>query len=57
LIEGLEGKAALQSGEITVYSLSLYTSRRVKELTSGQQTPTIAIPTSIPDFPIAKVKQ
>lgn len=55
LIEGIDGKAALADGAVTVYSLSLYISKRVQEMTAGKQTPTIAIPTSIPDFAIARV--
>lgn len=53
LIEGIEGKAdLLGSGKITVDSLSFYVSERVKELTSGKQTPTGSKPNTIADFPI-----
>ena len=57
LLEGLNGSAASTNGEITVYSLSLYISRRVKELTNDKQTPTIAIPSSMADFTVAKQVQ
>jgi WD40 repeat protein len=53
LIEGLSGKATLPNGKITVKSLDLFISERVKQLTSGKQTPTLAIPNTVPDFPIA----
>jgi len=32
---------------------SRYISERVKELTSGKQTPTTAKPQTVPDFPVA----
>jgi hypothetical protein len=54
LLEGISGQATTGQSEITVYSLSLYISKRVKELTGGKQTPTIAIPSSMADFAIAK---
>jgi uncharacterized caspase-like protein len=53
LIEGLNGKAATANGKITVKSLDFYISERVKQLTNGRQTPTTAIPATVPDFPIA----
>ncbi len=53
LIEGLGGKAATANGKITVKSLDFYISERVKQLTNGRQTPTTAVPSTIPDFPIA----
>jgi uncharacterized caspase-like protein len=57
LVEGLDGKAANGSGgRVTWMSLSRYISDRVKELTSGQQTPTTTTPSTVPDFPIAFVK-
>ena len=54
IVEGLNGKAdLLQNGKITVNELETYLAERVKELTEGQQTPTVAKPQTIPDFPIA----
>lgn len=57
LVEGLTGKAEIAGkGKVTVNSLDLYVSERVKELTRGQQTPTTAKPETVPDFPVA-IKQ
>lgn len=54
LIEGLSGKAAIaDKRKVTINSLDLYISERVKQLTNGSQTPTTAKPQSIADFPIA----
>ena len=54
LVEGLSGKAdLLNRNSISIKTLDLYISQRVKELTNGQQAPTTIIPSSIPDFPIA----
>ncbi len=54
LVEGLNGKAEVAGrGKITINSLDLYISERVKELTGGQQTPTTAKPNTVPDFPVA----
>lgn len=54
LVEGLSGKAEIPGkGKITINSLGLYISERVKQLTSGQQTPTTAKPSTVPDFPVA----
>jgi WD40 repeat protein len=54
IVEGLNGKADLmQNGKITVNELETYLAERVKELTEGQQTPTVAKPQTVPDFPIA----
>lgn len=53
LVEGLSGKAATENGKITVKSLDLYVSERVKQLTGGRQMPTTAVPNTVPDFPIA----
>ncbi|NME69130.1 caspase family protein [Flammeovirga aprica] len=53
LIEGLKGKASFdQEGVIYIKALDFYLSRRVKELTSGGQSPTSIIPYGVPDFPI-----
>ena len=57
LIEGLSGRADYKkSGHVTINMLDLYISDRVKELTSGMQTPTTAKPATISDFPIAVVR-
>lgn len=54
VIEGLSGKADFfNEGYITVKSLDVYISRRVKELTGGRQSPHLIIPESISDFPVA----
>jgi hypothetical protein len=54
IVEGLDGKAdLLRNGKITVSSLETFVAERVKELTDGQQTPTVAKPQTVPDFPIA----
>lgn len=54
LVEGLSGKAEIAGkGKVTINSLDLYISERVKELTSGRQTPTTAKPSTVPDFPVA----
>ena len=56
LVEGLEGEADLFRRQIiTVNTLSSYVANRVKDLTNGQQAPTIIIPNSVPDFPLAVV--
>lgn len=53
----MKGKADLfKKGKVTVKSLDVYITERVKELTGGQQSPTTIIPNSIPDFPIGVVK-
>ena len=57
LIEGIGGKADLfRKGKITVKSLDAYVADRVKELTTGKQSPTAIIPDGVPDFPIAIIK-
>jgi uncharacterized caspase-like protein len=54
LVEGLEGKAdLLRQNSITIKTLDLYISQRVKELTKGKQAPTTIVPASISDFPVA----
>ena len=54
LVEGLSGTAdVLNTGRITYGMLNLYISERVKELTKGQQHPTMISPKTVPDFPIA----
>jgi hypothetical protein len=56
LVEGLNG-AADYKGKITITSLDLYVSDRVKELTAQKQTPVVGKPTTIPDFQIAEKKK
>ena len=54
LVEGLNGAASIGStGRITYNMLNVYISERVKELTKGQQHPTMISPQTVPDFPIA----
>ena len=57
LVEGLTGEADMfRRNSITIKTLDVYISQRVKELTKGQQAPTTIIPASISDFPIAVPK-
>jgi uncharacterized caspase-like protein len=54
LVEGLTGRADVKNqGKITVSTLDFYVAERVKELTSGRQTPATVKPETVPDFPIA----
>jgi WD40 repeat protein len=54
LVEGLDGQAdLLRNGTITVSTLEAFVAERVKKLTEGQQSPTVAKPQTVPDFPIA----
>jgi len=54
LVEGLGGEADLfKRSSISIKTLDVYVSQRVKDLTKGQQAPTTIIPASISDFPIA----
>jgi WD40 repeat protein len=57
LVEGLGGAASIgNTGRITYNMLNVYISERVKELTKGQQHPTMISPQTVPDFPIAVKK-
>jgi uncharacterized caspase-like protein len=57
LVEGLDGGAdLLHEGVITVASLETYVDGRVKDLTNGSQKPTMARPSTIPNYPIAVKK-
>jgi WD40 repeat protein len=57
LVEGLSGAASIgNTGRITYNMLNVYISERVKELTKGQQHPTMISPQTVPDFPIAVKK-
>lgn len=53
LVEGLSGQAPAAGGKITVKSLDVYVSERVKTLTSGKQHPATVYPPNVPDFPVA----
>ncbi|MCX7822634.1 MAG: caspase family protein [Syntrophobacterales bacterium] len=62
LIEGISGKADLMGkGKVTIKTLEIYISDRVKDLTKGDQTPVIQAPEKtdkgIVDFPIAVVEK
>jgi WD40 repeat protein len=57
LVEGLNGAASIgDTGRITYAMLNVYISERVKELTKGQQHPTMISPRTVADFPIAVKK-
>jgi len=54
LVEALQGWATADvRGRITLTSIDTYVSKRVKELTRGQQTPTTAKLGMMPDYPLA----
>jgi len=56
VVEGIAGKANYGgSGRITVNMLDLYVSERVKELNTGEQTPSTVKPPNVPDFPLAVI--
>lgn len=52
LVEGLNGAAANSDGSITWKSLDSYVTRRVKELTGGEQSAVTAVPPDTQDYPI-----
>jgi uncharacterized caspase-like protein len=55
LVEGMRGSAAQPAIPVIIISdLHGYVSRRVKELTSGNQRPMMAMPKTVEDFPIAR---
>lgn len=55
LVEGMRGAAARSEVPVIMISdLQGYVSRRVKELTSGNQRPMMAMPKTVEDFPIAQ---
>jgi uncharacterized caspase-like protein len=57
LVEGLDGEAdLLHDNVVTVASLETYVDERVKHLTNGSQTPTMAKPGTVPNYPIAVKK-
>jgi hypothetical protein len=54
VVEGLRGKAGHPDiPVITVSDLDGYVSRRVKEMTKGNQKPMMAMPKTVEDFPIS----
>jgi WD40 repeat protein len=54
LVEGLNGQAdLLKKGEIKISTLEAYVADRVKDLTKGEQTPTVAKPQTVQDYTIA----
>ena len=54
VVEGLAGKAKTDDGPgVTINTLSAFVSDRVKDLTGGTQTPMLAMPKGVADFPIA----
>jgi hypothetical protein len=56
LIEAFKGGADYQGDKkISIAALELYLTRRVKELTDGNQSPMSAKPKTVPDFVIATV--
>lgn len=52
VVEGLGGRASSRA-EVTIAALMSYVSERVVQLTGGLQSPAFAIPSTIPNFPIA----
>jgi hypothetical protein len=56
LVEALLGKASSANGTITVNALDTYITLRVKQLTAGKQTPTMTMPRTIHDFPVAMTR-
>lgn len=56
LLSGMQGKADHSGdGVIDTAELKRYLADRVKHLTGNAQTPTVAIPRAIPDFPVFSV--
>jgi uncharacterized caspase-like protein len=58
LVEGLRGAAARpQSPVVTIFDLQAYVSRRVRDLTNGNQKPMMAMPKTVEDYPISMRRQ
>jgi hypothetical protein len=58
VVEGLRGAAGrTDSPVITVNDLGGYVSRRVKDLTNGDQRPMMAMPKTVEDFPVSVRRQ
>ncbi|MCK5525235.1 MAG: caspase family protein, partial [Thiomargarita sp.] len=56
LLEGLRGEADYKGDkEISFKEIDLYLSDGVEELTDGQQTPTVAIPRAVRNFPLISI--
>ena len=56
LVEGFRGKADVDKNQaLYVTEIEGYVYQRVKELTKGQQTPVVAKPKGVEDFPLAWV--
>jgi len=55
IIQGLKGEAYPENGNISMASLHLYVSRKVKELTEGTQEPHLAMEGDI-DFKLAELR-
>jgi hypothetical protein len=54
MLEGLGGSADLDhDGQISITELEHYVSKRVNELTAGEQTPVVAKPAAVQDFALA----
>jgi len=56
ILQGLRGEAFPENGNITMMSLQLYVSRKVKELTDNVQEPTTSTPEGFSDFFIARIR-
>lgn len=55
VVEGMRGAAAQpQAPVIMISDLNGYVSRRVRELTNGNQRPMMAMPKTVEDYPIAQ---
>lgn len=54
VLEGLSGKAIEEAyGPVTLKKLDAFVSERVKEITSGEQSPTTSYTPDLPDIPLA----
>jgi WD40 repeat protein len=54
VVEGMRGKAGRpEVPVVTITDLQGYVSRRVKELTNGNQKPMMAMPKTVEDFPVS----
>jgi len=57
ILQGMRGAANPdENGVISMLSLSAYVSKRVTEITSNSQTPTISIPEGFSDFRVARTR-
>jgi len=54
LAKGLSGEGnSTKDGSITINELNLFLTERVKKLTGGSHSPTVTIPKTVSDFPLA----